>query len=69
MNTVTKVERENFLSDQAFVLVVSFWLWRRVYIEMLIPKFGSHADIYAAEILGLQHYREGLRQMANSKWA
>jgi len=51
---------------QAFILVLAFWFWRRIYIPILIPKFESDADIYAAKVLkNPKLYREKLRQLVN----
>ena len=53
---------------QAFILVLAFWFWRRIYIPILIPKLESDADIYAAKALkNPKFYREKLRQLVNSK--
>jgi tetratricopeptide (TPR) repeat protein len=51
---------------QAFIIVFAFWFWRRIYIPILIPKFESDADIYAAKVLNNPKlYREKLRQLMN----
>lgn len=51
---------------QTFILVLTFWFWRRIYIPILIPKFESDADIYAAKILkNPKLYREKLKQLMN----
>jgi len=51
---------------QAFILVLVFWFWRRIYIPILIPKFESDADIYAAKVLNNPKiYREKLRRLMN----
>jgi Zn-dependent protease with chaperone function len=50
----------------AFILVLAFWFWRRIHIPILIPKFESDADIYAAKVLkDPKLYREKLRRLMN----